>query len=134
MNGGTKQCKKCWETKPVTDFYAMKGMKDGHRNDCKLCNQAARKARYDADPKKYIGFVKRWQQENSEKVLAYQREYRRDPVNKRKGRDGHLKRKFGISVDEYDRMLDAQGGGRAIGERRRDREPGVHRRRPRPEG
>ena len=33
----TKQCNKCGETKPLTDFYKHKGMKDGHLNTCKVC-------------------------------------------------------------------------------------------------
>ena len=32
-----KQCTKCGETKPLTDFYAAKRMKDGHFNKCKAC-------------------------------------------------------------------------------------------------
>jgi len=58
--------------------------------------------------------VKRWQQENSERLNEYRREYRKRPDRKRADRDGHLRRKFGIGVDDYERMLGEQGGGCGI--------------------
>lgn len=33
----TKFCKKCLETKEVTEFYKQKSMKDGRQNTCKVC-------------------------------------------------------------------------------------------------
>lgn len=33
----TKQCKRCKETKTLSEFYAQMGMKDGHLNFCKDC-------------------------------------------------------------------------------------------------
>src|SRR3954466_11253608 len=72
-------------------------MADGHRHDCKVCNLAARKAKYIENPAPYIARVKRWQQENSDRVNEYRREYRRRPDRQRADRDGHLRRKYGIS-------------------------------------
>ena len=40
---GPKRCDKCGEVKPLDEFYAMPGMRDGHRNDCKTCNKAAKR-------------------------------------------------------------------------------------------
>ena len=70
-----KRCVVCGELKPVTDFYSMAGMRDGYRNDCKVCNLAARKRRYQADPAKAIARVKKWQQQNAERLNAYRREH-----------------------------------------------------------
>lgn len=32
-----KTCKTCKEQKPITEFYALKSMSDGHFNECKVC-------------------------------------------------------------------------------------------------
>ncbi len=33
-----KICKRCNQEKPLEDFYIQLGMKDGYRNECKLCH------------------------------------------------------------------------------------------------
>jgi hypothetical protein len=109
-----KTCKVCGETKPFEDFYRNKLGRDGVRPECKACNLAARKAKYAANPEPYIARVKKWQQENSERLNAYRREYNQRPERKRAERDGHLRRKYGIGVDDYERMLLSQDGGCAI--------------------
>jgi hypothetical protein len=105
-----KQCAKCGETKPIDDFYKATGTRDGHRGECKSCNSNAKKAWYLANRERVKANVKRWQQENAEHHNAQQRVRRKDPVRKRKERNGHLRRKFGISIEIYEEMLAAQGG------------------------
>jgi len=109
-----KQCKKCGITKPFEDFYANKLGRDGLRPECKACNLAARKAKYAENPAPYIERVKRWQQENADRLNAYRREYRQRPERKLADRDAHLRRKYGITIEDYSRMLEEQGGGCAI--------------------
>lgn len=114
-----KRCKKCGEAKPYSEFDRAAGMRDGFRSDCKSCNLADKKQRYRANPQPFIERTKRWQRENRERHLAKQREYR----SKNPGRDrpGHLRRKFGITQADYERMLHEQLDGCAIcGESRRD--------------
>ncbi len=109
-----KRCKKCGQFKARAEFYANKGGADGLRPECKARNLAARKAKYAEDPAPYIERVKKWQQENSDRLNAYRREYRSRPDRKRADRDAHLRRKFGIGIDDYERMLAEQGGGCCI--------------------
>jgi len=45
-----KQCTKCGVVKPLTDFHKRPETKDGHRTDCKECNQKQKAERWAALP------------------------------------------------------------------------------------
>ncbi|MDQ6727114.1 MAG: endonuclease VII domain-containing protein [Actinomycetota bacterium] len=109
-----KQCRKCGLMKPLDDFYRSTGMRDGHRHDCKACNLDEKHRRYLADPEPTKARVKRWQQENPERLNAYRRSRRLEPEVKRRERAGHLMRKYGVTLEAYDAMLEGQGGGCAV--------------------
>ncbi len=109
-----KRCKKCGEAKPLDDFYANSGCRDGRRPECKACNLAERARKYAADPDPYIARVKKWQQANAGRLNVYRREYRQRPDRKAADREGYLKRKYGMTLTDYDRMFGAQGGVCAI--------------------
>jgi hypothetical protein len=105
-----KRCKHCGELKSVDDFYRNNVGRDGLRPECKACTAAKRAGWYAENSAAEIARVKQWQQANRERVNAGNRERRRSPESKRAQRDGHLRRKFGISIDVYEEMLAAQGG------------------------
>ena len=107
-----KRCKKCGATKPLTEFHRASGMRDGHRSECKECSRAIRRAWYVANRETAIANVKRWQQENKERLSEYRREYRKGRTVE--AREGHLRRTFGITQADYDELLVSQGGGCAI--------------------
>ena len=104
----SKHCHICGELKPLSDFYRAGGMRDGHRNDCKVCNLAEKKRRYEADPAAEIARVKQWQQANADRVNAFQRESRKRPEVKRRDRDSYYRRKYGKTADEVDAIVELQ--------------------------
>jgi hypothetical protein len=107
-----KRCRDCGEEKPLTEFYAEKACKDGLRPECKACNLARRAVWYERNRAREIARVKAWQQRNRDRVNETQRRTRerRKPA----AREDHLRRKFGITQADYERMLATQGGGCAI--------------------
>lgn len=87
---GEKRCRDCGDVKSSDDFYHYPTHRDGldgYCKDCKKCRAA--------------DFAKR-----------------RDPEAKRlSGRKTHLKRTYGITMDEFEQMVEAQQGCCAICER-----------------
>ncbi len=92
----------------------MKGMRDGHRNECKAGNLQQKHERYLQNPEQEVARVKSWQEAKAERVNACHRERRKRPEVKAAHRAGHLKRKFGLTPDEYEAKLAAQGSGYAL--------------------
>lgn len=111
-----KRCKKCGIWKPHGDFYKEKGCRDGYRPECKACNLAARRAWYRKNKDREIARVRDWQVRNAEHHRAQQRKY--NHARRDQAREDHLNRTFGISVAEYELMLEDQGGGCATCQRR----------------
>jgi hypothetical protein len=57
-------------------------------------------------------YYRRWTQENREHLKAYRRDYR--AKNRARIRSNHIKHRFGITSEDYERMLVEQGGVCAI--------------------
>lgn len=81
----TKTCKKCGETKLVSEFHKNKATKDGFQYKCKECN---------------LAHVKDWQEKNP------------DYWKTQKNRLGSISlqrraRTYGISVEEVQKLLEA---------------------------
>lgn len=74
----SKQCSKCKEVKPVTEFYANKTTKDGYQSWCKTCSNNFKKA-YHQTPK-YRAYIKAYRQTAKRKV--YIKAYRQTPEYK----------------------------------------------------
>jgi hypothetical protein len=101
-------------------------MADGRRSDCIPCNLAAKRARTARDPKANRARARRWKRENPEHYAATQRAYIESGRKSVSDRKSYLKRTYGLSLDDYELMLAAQGGVCAICGEARPEERTLH--------
>ena len=83
-----KTCKNCLVEKPLDEFYTHKRTRDGKGSWCKKC------------------------------LIAKTSENRKDPIQKELWKEYRrrsiLKKRYGITVEDYDRMIEVQEGVCAI--------------------
>ena len=103
-----KRCNKCGAVKSRQDFHRNRGARDGHRPECKACTNARRLKRYRRNREREIARVRAWQKANPERVKAWRQKNRARVL--RKLREIHLRNKFGLTVQEYAGILQAQSG------------------------
>jgi hypothetical protein len=114
MDGERKYCKKCGESKPLSEFYKATENRDGRRGECIACAKVIRRKWYDANQAKAVAAAQRWAERNPERVAAYREEYRNRPERKRAMRDLYYRRTFGLTADDVDALIERQGGQCAI--------------------
>lgn len=89
-----KQCTKCKETKPLTEFNKNKKTKDGLQFRCKLCrNEYYRK--YNLENKQKIKQIQqKWREENKEWVKSNNKKYYKENKEKIKESYKDYKKKY----------------------------------------
>lgn len=88
-----KQCNKCLKTKELVDFHKKKSGSFGVKAECKECCRQWQRQHYNKPENK----KKRLDRQSSEKYQLYIRSFR-------------LKTKYGLSLNDYQTMLESQNG------------------------
>lgn len=92
-----KKCSECGELKSGDLFYKDKNAKDGKRNLCIPCAKRVWKKYREDNPEK----VKKWTRDRYYKDIEKSREY---------GRNCQIKTLYGISIDEFNKLVSEQSG------------------------
>ena len=97
----TKKCAKCGEQKPFSEFHKDKRQRLGLQCRCKACHKVLAAAWWAKNGKTSYLKQKRsqmeWRRNNPEKYALRQRRY-------------HLKRKYAMTLVEFQERVAAQGG------------------------
>ena len=118
-----RQCTKCGEEKPFSEFYARPHGLHGLRSSCKVCDRAGTKAWRLANPERAKESQAKWRRENPERQKELTERWRaehpervRAQIRRRTARNAPyrraylLKRNYGISVERYEEMVEDQRG------------------------
>jgi hypothetical protein len=112
----TKTCSKstCRQVnpQPLHEFNKDKKAKDGLKSHCKSCNRSQIKNWYLRNSESQIQKANQWQATNSTKAKQIDRKWREE--NAEYIKDKRLRRLYGISLEQYNALHNAQGGTCAI--------------------
>ena len=107
-----KVCTKCKIEKPLTDFYKDMQKKDNRGSLCKACKNKVVKKYQEENPQKVKESRHVHYLNNTEDSKRRTKEWREDNPEKYGAiiREGHLKRRYGISRSDWEEMFTFQKG------------------------
>lgn len=127
-----KKCSVCDEIKDFNEFCNKSSSSDGKANFCKTCKskkdkiyrennkekiKEATKSWHTKNIERSNDYYLNWRLKNKENKKLYDQKYRTENKERKKeyhnseiAKDSKLKRTYGISLNEYESMLDEQNG------------------------
>ena len=107
-----KRCSCCKNSKPYSDFYRNKNMRDGFANYCKDCLLSSNKKWKERNPGAVVETAKRYFEKHKEKIRQRVRDkHIKDPSIRK---FASIKKNYGLSRRDYESILEWQGGGCAF--------------------
>lgn len=103
-----KSCRTCLEVKPL-DEYHKSNNKDGHSGTCKSCACERARIWYQNNSERSNAASQAWYRENREWYEERKNRYDSDVAFARS-----IRKKYQMSLDDYEDLLDSQNGGCAI--------------------
>ena len=99
------KCRKCGGTD-----YKLCGVR--RQRNCTVCALTRRKIWLLNNKEKYLATNLRYARDNAEKINKYNRDYRKKYKEKWRtiNRQNNLKKLYGITIKDYDYLMDKQGG------------------------
>ena len=115
----TKLCFSCVQYKPTCCFHKAKKEKDGFQYQCIDCSKQYHAKRYIEQKDKLKVQLKKYKEENKEKLEVASLLWKKNNPDKVKQyqRTSNLRKNFGLSMDEYEQMLEKQNNLCAICEK-----------------
>ena len=107
-----KTCTKCGVTKLLSQFSNSSTSRDGKQHRCKQCN-----AEYKAQHREHrLALERERYLRKAEELKSYQKRYKQENPDKVKQRNNeyHLRKRYGISAEEKQKMLNEQNNQCAI--------------------
>lgn len=107
MDTNYKWCNRCKTAKRHSEFSKDKSTKDGLKFYCKECDRISHREYYQKNKERINSRSKEWDKNNPEKRKKIEKRYRDN--NKDVFRNNQLKRKFGITIEEFILMKEECG-------------------------
>ncbi len=107
-----RTCYTCKSLKPLTEFVRRKGTPSGRGYQCSECNRKDMRQWRKDNPEKHRESVKAWRRSRPDKVAQYAKNWRKN--NPEKALSNQFRDNHGITVEQYNSMLNAQNGCCAI--------------------
>jgi hypothetical protein len=107
----TKICLVCNVEKPFSSFHKAKKEKDGLQYSCIECSKRYHAKRYIEQKEKINAQIKKYRMENKEKLAQSQNIWKsKNPEKVKKYQRATNLKKFGISLQDYEKKFEEQKG------------------------